>query len=92
MSEIGLSRHFAALGNLVVTGHSGLWQAEHRLDLWVHGLASWQPQLGSSIVKSPMLEGAMMHDDEISLRVAWLERKMVRVLWLLISGTSMFGG
>ncbi len=29
----------------------------------------------------------MMHD-EISQRVAWLERKMVRVLWGLISLTS----
>ncbi|MGJ4929081.1 hypothetical protein ACQR1I_04705 [Bradyrhizobium sp. HKCCYLS2038] len=25
-------------------------------------------------------------------RVAWLERKMVRVLWLLISATSAFAG
>ena len=32
----------------------------------------------------------MTHDevDKLSERVAWLERKMVRVLWLLISLTS----
>lgn len=30
--------------------------------------------------------------DELNERVAWLERKMVRVLWLLISATSGFVG
>lgn len=29
---------------------------------------------------------------ELNERVAWLERKMVRVLWLLISATSGFVG
>jgi hypothetical protein len=29
---------------------------------------------------------------ELNERVAWLERKMVRLLWLAISGVSMFGG
>jgi hypothetical protein len=37
-------------------------------------------------------ETAAMTQDEISQRVAWLERKMVRVLWLLISGSSMLLG
>jgi hypothetical protein len=30
--------------------------------------------------------------DELNERVAWLERKMVRVLWLLVSVTSAFAG
>ncbi len=30
--------------------------------------------------------------DKLSERVAWLERKMVRVLWLLVSVTSAFAG
>jgi hypothetical protein len=30
--------------------------------------------------------------DELNERVAWLERKMVRVLWLLVSATSGFAG
>ena len=30
--------------------------------------------------------------DELNERVTWLERKMVRVLWLLISATSGFLG
>jgi hypothetical protein len=36
-----------------------------------------------------------MTQDEINKlndRVAWLERKMVRVLWLLVSMTSAFAG
>jgi hypothetical protein len=36
----------------------------------------------------------MMQDEVENLkeRVAWLERKMVRVLWLLVSVTSAFAG
>lgn len=36
----------------------------------------------------------MMQDEieKLNERVAWLERKMVRVLWLLISATSAFTG
>ena len=30
--------------------------------------------------------------DKLYERVAWLERKMVRVLWLLVSVTSAFAG
>jgi hypothetical protein len=30
--------------------------------------------------------------EELKERVAWLERKMVRVLWLLVSATSGFAG
>jgi hypothetical protein len=30
--------------------------------------------------------------EKLNERVAWLERKMVRVLWLLISATSGFAG
>jgi hypothetical protein len=30
--------------------------------------------------------------DQLNERVAWLERKMVRVLWLLVSVTSAFVG
>ena len=30
--------------------------------------------------------------DKLNERVAWLERKMVRVLWLLVSVTSAFAG
>lgn len=30
--------------------------------------------------------------DQLAERVAWLERKMIRVLWLLVSVTSAFAG
>ena len=30
--------------------------------------------------------------DQLNERVAWLERKMVRVLWLLVSIISAFAG
>jgi hypothetical protein len=39
-------------------------------------------------------EGRTMQTDigQLNERVAWLERKMVRVLWLLVSVTSAFAG
>jgi hypothetical protein len=40
------------------------------------------------------MEDRMTQDEVKSLneRIAWLERKMVRVLWLLVSVTSAFAG
>jgi len=44
------SRHFAALRNLVVIGHSGLWPAERPVYLWVHGLITFALLLVSQFV------------------------------------------
>ena len=48
-SALGLSRHLAALQSLVVSAHSGLWQAVRTADLWVRGLEEVvQEAIGSS--------------------------------------------
>jgi hypothetical protein len=39
-----------------------------------------------------MISRATMTHDEMSQRLAWLERKMVRLLWAYISATTAFLG
>jgi hypothetical protein len=50
MSALGPSRHFAALRNLALSEHSGLWRAVRPADLWVHGLGDSTPPRGAQEV------------------------------------------